>query len=180
MCYVFVCLTVLCVVIVHVLCVYYQSVLCVFFSLCYVRALVCAMFSLQSRTSSLRSEHASLRSRGSLRSLRALRARRTRFETPMLWLPLLELDFWTSLIYTYGNVPLISDKANMIKCILRVFRSNTIDIIYYTSMYMMKWLLDGSFHVFVCVFIAAAGAFFRLNIVKNNDNSSIYGFYFIL
>ena len=68
----------LCVVIVHVLCVYYQSVLRLVFSSCYVRALVCAMFSLQSRTSSLRSEHASLRSRGSLRSLRALRARRTR------------------------------------------------------------------------------------------------------
>ena len=33
MCYVFVCLTGSCVVIVHVLCVYYQSVLCVVFSL---------------------------------------------------------------------------------------------------------------------------------------------------
>ena len=80
MCYVFVCLTVLCVVIVHVLCFYYQSVLCMFFCLCYVRALVCVMSSLQSRTSSLRFEHASLRSRGSPRSLRALRARKTRFE----------------------------------------------------------------------------------------------------
>ena len=68
----------------RVMFVYCLSVLCVGFSLRYVRALDCVMFSLQSRTSSLRSEHASLRSRGSLRSLRALRARRTRFENPVL------------------------------------------------------------------------------------------------
>ena len=56
-----------------------QSVLFAGCSLCCVRASVCGMCSLQSRTSSLRSEHASLRSRVSLRSLRAFRARRTRF-----------------------------------------------------------------------------------------------------
>ena len=38
--------------------------LCVGFSLCYVQALVCVMCSLQPRTSSLRSEHAPLRSVG--------------------------------------------------------------------------------------------------------------------
>ena len=38
--------------------------LCVVFSLCYVQSLVCVMCSLQSRASSLRSEHASLRSVG--------------------------------------------------------------------------------------------------------------------
>ena len=43
--------------------------LCAVFSLCYEQSLVCVMCSLQSRASSLRSEHASLRSRGSLRSL---------------------------------------------------------------------------------------------------------------
>ena len=41
-------------------------------------------------------------------------------------------------IYTYGNVPLIRDKENMIKCVLPIFRSNTSDITYYMSMYMIK------------------------------------------
>ena len=40
------------------------SVLCAGFSMCYVQSLVCVMCSLESRTSSLRSEHASLRSVG--------------------------------------------------------------------------------------------------------------------
>ena len=31
------------------------------------------------------------------------------------------------LVYIYGNVPLIRDKENMIKCILRVFGSNTMN-----------------------------------------------------
>ena len=38
-------------------------------------------------------------------------------------------------------------------------------------------LLNQFFYVSPCVFIAAAGAFFRLNIVKNNDNSLAYVFY---
>ena len=58
-----------------------------------------------------------------------------------------------------------SDKENMMKCILGVFDSNT-------------ELFNELFHVFACVFIVAAGAFFRLNIVKNSDSSRIYCSYF--
>ena len=41
-------------------------------------------------------------------------------------------------ISVYGNVPSIRDMENMIKCILRVLRGNTIDTIYAMSMYMTK------------------------------------------
>ena len=63
-------------------------------------------------------------------------------------------------IYTYGNVPLIRDTANMITCNLRVFGSNTLLV-----------LPNELFDAFVCGFIAAAGAFFQLDIVGNDDKS---------
>ena len=125
-------------------------------------------------------------------------------------------------IYVYGNVPSIRDKANMIKCILRVFGSHTMSysmicsrfcLLRYSGRrrlfpteYCQKWwqfidlrfLLDfiavaGAFSrlndienhdklYYSCFILVYSGhrVFFRLDIVKDNDNSLIYGFYVLL
>ena len=48
------------------------------------------------------------------------------------------------------------------------------------SMNMIKLILDGSFQVFDSVFIAAAGAFFWVNVVEHNEATHSLRFVFFI
>ena len=88
------CLSVLCSVL---------STLCVGLSQCHVQSLVCVLCSLQSVLCAVCSNEPRRFAPSMPRFARVGRfARCGRFETPMLWLPLLELYFWTSFMYKYS------------------------------------------------------------------------------
>ena len=97
----------------------------------------------------------------------------------MVYIYILHMYLYILYIHAYCIVPVVRDKDNMMDRIIWVFRSNTVNIsifyIYiYISIHVIKSVPNELFHVYVCVFVAAAGAFWLVHIAKNDDSSCVF------